>query len=126
VLPYLLSSGTTAFVSSAAVCGLSLFLVGALISLFTGRNVLFSGVPLLVGDKAVLYDSTGSQEIPFGCRIKRIALGSGVVRDCLHSADSMAWSFAARRQGRDQNDWREARAFAERIETMPVQYGWVF
>lgn len=26
----------------------------------------------------------------------------------LHSADSMAWSFAARRQGRNANDWREA------------------
>jgi len=61
-----------------------------------------------------------------GFGIKTTALGSGVVRDCLASADSMAWSFAARRQGRDQNDWREARAFAERIETMPVQYGWVF
>jgi hypothetical protein len=61
-----------------------------------------------------------------GFGIKTTALGSGVVRDCLASADSMAWSFAARRQGRGQNDWRNARAFAERIETMPYQHGWMF
>ena len=61
-----------------------------------------------------------------GFGIKTTALGSGVVRDCLASADSMAWSFAARRNGGGQNDWRNARAFAERIETMPYQYGWMF
>jgi hypothetical protein len=61
-----------------------------------------------------------------GFGIKRIALGSGVVRDCLHSADSMAWSFAARYEGRKAHDWREARAFVERIKTMPVQLGWMF
>lgn len=33
----------------------------------------------------------------------------------LHSADSMAWSYAARRRGGDQNDWMEAFRFAERI-----------
>jgi hypothetical protein len=33
----------------------------------------------------------------------------------------MAWSFAARKQGRNANDWREARAFLSGIETMPVQ-----
>lgn len=61
-----------------------------------------------------------------GFGIKTTALGSGVVRDCLDSADSMAWSFAARRNGGGQNDWRKARAFAERIEVMPYQHGWMF
>lgn len=61
-----------------------------------------------------------------GFGLKTTALGSGVVRDCLHSADSMAWSFAARRQGRNANDWREAETFVRRIETMPVQLGWRF
>lgn len=37
------------------------------------------------------------------------------VRSMLHSADSMAWSIAARRHGGDQNDWMEAFRFAERI-----------
>lgn len=59
-----------------------------------------------------------------GFGLKTTALASGVVRDCLESADSMAWSFAARRQGRDANDWREAEQFVRHIETMPVQLGW--
>lgn len=61
-----------------------------------------------------------------GFGLKTTALGSGIVQDCLESADSMAWSFAARRQGRNANDWREAVAFMNSIETMPVQLGWVF
>lgn len=59
-----------------------------------------------------------------GFGIKTSALRSGVVRECLYSADSMAWSFAARRQGRDANDPNEAVRFAKRIYTMPVQLGW--
>ncbi len=31
------------------------------------------------------------------------------------SADSMAWSFAARKQGRNQNSWIEAKNFEEAI-----------
>jgi hypothetical protein len=50
--------------------------------------------------------------------VKLTALGSNVVRDAIWSADSMAWSFAAWKQGRNQNDWREARAFVERIASM--------
>jgi vacuolar iron transporter family protein len=48
VLPYLLISGNSAFFASAAVCGFSLFVIGAVISLFTGRNLLFNGLRLLV------------------------------------------------------------------------------
>jgi hypothetical protein len=61
-----------------------------------------------------------------GFGIKTSALFSGVVRECLHSSDSMAWSFAARYEGRNAHDWREARCFVERIETMPYQHGWAF
>ncbi len=50
----------------------------------------------------------------FGC--KTTALGNKYVRDVIWSADSMAWSFAARWQGRDPNDWREAQAFVNRVE----------
>lgn len=46
-----------------------------------------------------------------GFGIKRTALSSAVVREFLHSADSMAWSFAARRQGRNANDYREAEQY---------------
>jgi hypothetical protein len=52
--------------------------------------------------------------------LKLTALASSLVREALHSADSMAWSYAARREGRDANSWREAAAFAARIEAQPV------
>lgn len=56
-----------------------------------------------------------------GFGLKTTALSSWVVQNCLHSADSMAWSFAARRQGRNANDWREAMDFIQRIKVKPTQ-----
>lgn len=50
-----------------------------------------------------------------GFGVKLTALESSTVRACLHSADSMAWSMNARKNGRDANSWREADAFARRI-----------
>ena len=47
VIPYLITTGNTAFIASALVCGISLFVVGGLISLFTGRNFFFSGFRML-------------------------------------------------------------------------------
>jgi VIT1/CCC1 family predicted Fe2+/Mn2+ transporter len=44
VLPYLLLTGTTAFVVSIVLSLAALFLVGAGVSLLTGRGVLFSGL----------------------------------------------------------------------------------
>jgi hypothetical protein len=60
-----------------------------------------------------------------GFGLKTTALASDLVRRRLYSADSMAWSYAARRQGRNRNDWREAASFADAIQTMRVQ-GWLF
>lgn len=56
-----------------------------------------------------------------GFGLKITALQSARVRDCLYSADSMAWSFAARFEGRGRNDVAEAVKFAARIERMAVQ-----
>lgn len=56
-----------------------------------------------------------------GFGIKLTALASGLVRRLLHSADSMAWSFSARKQGRNGNDWAEAERFRQNIEVMPFQ-----
>lgn len=56
-----------------------------------------------------------------GFGLKTTALGSGLVRQLLETADSMAWSYAARREGRNQNDVREALTFSHRIEAQPVQ-----
>lgn len=50
-----------------------------------------------------------------GFGVKLTALESSIVRECLHSADSMAWSFAARKEGRNGNCPTEAAAFVERI-----------
>ena len=50
-----------------------------------------------------------------GFGLKTTALSCGPITDLLESADSMAWSFAARREGRNQNDWREAVAFQDKI-----------
>lgn len=50
-----------------------------------------------------------------GFGAKLTALSSATVRTYLHTADSMAWSYAARRTGGDANSWREAAAFAARI-----------
>jgi hypothetical protein len=57
-----------------------------------------------------------------GFGLKVTALQSVAVRDALYSADSMAWSYSARRHGRDANDWREAARFVERIDRMPAQH----
>jgi hypothetical protein len=56
-----------------------------------------------------------------GFGVKTTALRSEVVRDLLYTADSMAWSFAARKDGRNGNDWREAERFASKITYMPIQ-----
>lgn len=50
-----------------------------------------------------------------GFGLKITALKDPEVRDLIWTADSMAWSFAARREGRNPNDWREALRFQERI-----------
>lgn len=50
-----------------------------------------------------------------GFGIKQTSLLDHGVREFLHSADSMAWSFAARRQGRDANSWKEAKAFSDKV-----------
>lgn len=56
-----------------------------------------------------------------GFGLKTTALAHPFVRSMLHSADSMAWSFAARKQGRNANDWREAKRWASAIHNRPFQ-----
>ena len=53
--------------------------------------------------------------------VKTTALQMDYVRDGLYSADSMAWSYAAWREGRNNNDWREAKRFADRMQRQAVQ-----
>jgi hypothetical protein len=56
-----------------------------------------------------------------GFGLKQTALQSWLIRDMLYTADSMAWSYAARRMKRNPNDYREAIAFTDRIERTEEQ-----
>lgn len=57
-----------------------------------------------------------------GFGLKTTALANPLVRSLLHSADSMAWSYNARRNGRNGNDWREAQRWVGAIAARPVQH----
>ncbi|PAP94515.1 DUF7221 family queuine tRNA-ribosyltransferase-like protein [Mesorhizobium wenxiniae] len=53
-----------------------------------------------------------------GFGIKQTSLLHPGVRELLDSADSMAWSFAARKQGRNGNSWQEAKDYCQRLQIM--------
>jgi hypothetical protein len=53
-----------------------------------------------------------------GFGVKQTSLEHHGIRSLLYSADSMAWSFAARKAGRDQNSVEEAKSFAARINAI--------
>jgi hypothetical protein len=57
-----------------------------------------------------------------GFGLKTTALADPLVMSLLETADSMAWSFAARKAGRNANDWREAVEWTRRIAERPVQF----
>jgi len=47
-LPYMMGAGTLALPLAIAITAVALFSVGALLSLFTGRNALHSGARMLL------------------------------------------------------------------------------
>lgn len=55
--------------------------------------------------------------------VKVMALENEQIKSLLFSADSMAWSFAARYEGRNANDWREAAAYSLKIDATAVLNG---
>lgn len=59
-----------------------------------------------------------------GFGLKTTSLEDTNIRKLLDTADSMAWSFAARREGRNPNDWREAKSFADKIITSKGRSPW--
>jgi len=78
---------------------------------------------------AILCDRPDLRLHGFGC--KRTSLLDPEVRRRLATADSMAWSYAARFEGRDQNAWDEAGRFAlgvggcpEAVERLAARAGW--
>ena len=57
-----------------------------------------------------------------GFGVKLTSLAWAPIRELLETADSMAWSFAARKQGRDQNSHLEAMKFAARIQQLDAAH----
>ncbi len=57
-----------------------------------------------------------------GFGLKTTALADPYITSMLETADSMAWSFHARINGRNANDWREANRWTENISTRPLQH----
>lgn len=55
-----------------------------------------------------------------GFGVKTTSLRVPAIAEMLHSADSLAWSFAARKEGRSKaaNDWREAARFVAKIDSL--------
>lgn len=53
--------------------------------------------------------------------VKLTALASDIVRTLAYSSDSMAWSWAARKGGRNANDPAEAEAYVERVASQVFQ-----
>lgn len=56
-----------------------------------------------------------------GFGVKLTALQSGLIHQLLHSADSMAWSYHARKNGRSPNCWKEAASFWDKVHHRPIQ-----
>lgn len=56
-----------------------------------------------------------------GFGVKITALRNERVRELFFSADSMAWSWAARYEGRDANDINEAIRYGQKVDRQPVQ-----
>lgn len=56
-----------------------------------------------------------------GFGLKTTALADPLIKSLLETADSMAWSYSARKQGRSAHDWREARRWMQNITARPVQ-----
>lgn len=53
-----------------------------------------------------------------GFGLKMTAISFAPIRELLHSADSMAWSFHARMHKRGGNDWREAKWMVEKVRAI--------
>jgi hypothetical protein len=56
-----------------------------------------------------------------GFGIKLTSLNDSFIQSMLHSADSMAWSFHERKNGRSANHWSGAQRYVERVAQIPYQ-----
>jgi hypothetical protein len=80
-----------------------------------------NGDPAAIAAVLLAVKSARPDLLLHGFGLKTTALADPLVRSLLYTADSMAWSFHARRNGRNANDWHEAVRWTQAIELRPVQ-----
>lgn len=80
-----------------------------------------NGDPRAIEDVLLAIHNERPDLLLHGFGLKSTALKSGIVDKLLYTADSMAWSFAARMNGGGGNDWREAKRWTDRIVDRPIQ-----
>jgi len=74
-----------------------------------------NGTPKAIVDVIWALKAEAPELLYHGFGVKYTALLNAYIHDALYSADSMAWSFAARKQGRDGNSVIEALEYTEKI-----------
>jgi len=77
--------------------------------------------PCLILDVLIAIKTERSDLRLHGFGLKTTALAHGTIRSLLETADSMAWSFAARRNKTGANNWRNAMAFKKAVGN-PTMY----
>jgi hypothetical protein len=80
-----------------------------------------NGTPAVVEDVLLAIYRARPDLRLHGFGVKLTSLASGIVRALLYSADSMAWSWSARRQGRNANSADEAARYVSRVERQEWQ-----
>lgn len=73
------------------------------------------GDPAVIEDILLAIHERRPDLLLHGFGVKFTALCFAAIRRLLATADSMAWSFAARYEGRDANSWREAKRFRRSV-----------
>lgn len=75
-----------------------------------------NGLPKRVLDVLIAIKTERPDLRLHGFGLKTTALANGTIRELLESADSMAWSFHARKNKQNANCWRNAEKFRARID----------
>lgn len=80
-----------------------------------------NGSPERIHDVLSAIHAVRSDLLLHGFGIKQTSLKHAGVRALLDTADSMAWSYAARREGRDRNSWKEAKGFSDKVSAIAAR-----
>ena len=84
-----------------------------------------NGDPASIEDVLLAIHAVRPDLLLHGFGVKLTALQSAVVQDHLFTADSMAWSYAARMEGRNANSPVEAQRYSDRISRITPQLSFI-